>query len=78
LLYLIDSVAMIVVGAGLWRRKRWAWVAGMILYALGLARGLWLVAFSGYGVDGYWFAVIPSVLVLWSLAAPRTRRAFLG
>jgi hypothetical protein len=26
----------------------------------------------------FWFAFIPSTLVLWSLAAPRTRRAFLG
>ena len=78
-LYLITSVAMIVIGTGLWRHKRWAWVAGVILYALSLAWAVWLVAFYAYGphAAGFWFAVIPSVLVLWSLAAPRTRRAFL-
>ena len=76
-LVLITSVALIVIGAGLWRRKRWAWMAGMIVYVLSLARGLWVVAFYGDGVDRFWIGVLPSILVLWSLAAPRTRRAFL-
>jgi hypothetical protein len=77
-LNLITSVALIVIGVGLRRHKRWAWVAGMILFALSLAWALALIAStSAARAYVFWFAVIPSALVLWSLAAPRTRRDFL-
>jgi hypothetical protein len=51
----------------------------MIAFVLSLAWACWLIAF-GIGTRTYvfWFAVIPSVLVLWSLAAPSTGRAFLN
>lgn len=52
----------------------------MIDFSLSLAWALWLVAFYNDSLARaaqWWFAVILSTLVLWSLAAPRTRRAFL-
>lgn len=77
-LYLITSVALIVIGVGLRRHKRWAWVAGMIDFVLSLAWALALIVYtSAARAYVFWFAAIPSTLVLWSLIAPRTRRAFL-
>jgi hypothetical protein len=78
----LTTAVIVVVGWGLLRRRRWAWVAGVVLALLFIEEGVRGMIFLGdrpyVGVVLLWTLLVPGVAMLLALWARRTRAAFIG
>jgi O-antigen ligase len=63
---IILASLQLLLGAGIWQRARWAWVAGLIVASLVIVSHLFYVRLlDGWAVGG----VIINILIIWILVA---------
>ena len=56
----------LLLGAGIWRRERWAWIAGLVVAALMIVSHLFYMRLlDGWAVGG----LVINVLIIWILVA---------
>ncbi len=76
-LFLALSLTSFGLGAGLWTRKPWAWMAGLVVY------GAWVVVnvatlLVGASIFSVIMPVVLAVGVIWFLLQPRIKDELLG
>jgi lysylphosphatidylglycerol synthetase-like protein (DUF2156 family) len=65
---IVLAAVQILLGAGIWRRERWAWIAGLVIASLVIVTHIFFYRLlDGWAVGG----LITNILIVWILAAKR-------